>query len=226
MLARACLALGLLLALTGTAEAEAKCKSVARPAASAQTEPLQVSTDQAMSRDQILAFMRRRDPSAGNGYDGVLGITDTDTEWSIEYAFMSEERSTGGYCVWMTSVKVHLHWKSAVHVASELKPGSCMYGVVLTHEQGHVDIDRNAMGYSQALTEKTLAAVKGQSVVATAPDAGAQMLKRALETKLHAAFDTLNAELEKRQKAHDTPEEYAKPAKICGMEENNRALGG
>jgi hypothetical protein len=42
---------------------------------------------------------------------------------------------------------------------------------------------------------------------------------------LGAAFDALNTELERRQHAHDTPEEYAKPARICGAE-NNRALGG
>jgi len=100
-----------------------------------------------------------------------------------------------------------------------------MYGVVSTHEQGHVDIDLKAMGYSQALIKKELQAFPSQSVAAATPDEGAEVLQRALGAKLDAIFAKLDAEVKRRQNAHDTPEEYRKGAKQCGAVENNRALG-
>jgi hypothetical protein len=224
-LAHAWIVLGLLILTTSAAEAAISCEPAAAPVFSVKTEAPKVSSDQAMSRDRILAFARQRDPTAGKDYDGILGITDTEIDRNIRFEFRIAQSPGGVTCVSVTSIAVTVLWKSAVHVASELKPGSCMYGVVETHEQGHVEINRQGMGYGQGLIERALRTIKVQAVAAATPDEGVQRLKRSVSATLQAAGKRLDAEMARRQKAHDTPEEYAKGAKICGAEENNRALG-
>lgn len=224
MLQRLFLAFAIVIVVAGPARAASTCKPVGTPEIAIQSEKPRISYDQALSRDAILAFARRNDPSAGRGYDGLLGITDTDLKRSARYEVAIVQNPTGDYCFSFHSIDVTLTWTIVVHVASQLKPGSCMYRVVSTHEQGHVDIDLAAMGYGQRLMEAALASLKGKAIAAATPEAGTAILKQALTEKLDAAFNTLEADLKQRQKGHDTPEEYAKPAKICGVEENNRAL--
>jgi hypothetical protein len=217
---------GLVVVGAGAGAAHANCKAPAAAQIEVTVPPPAISHDQALSRDQILQHVRSRDPSGGGGYDAILGVTDTnvDPDASIDYIAMPQ--AGGGYCVSLTKITVVVQWKIDVHVASELRPGSCMYGVVLNHEDGHVDIDRKVLGLSKSLIQKNLAAIARNAVAAATPEAGGKRLQGAGSAALSGAVDKLQAELERRQNAHDTPEEYAKGEKICGVEENNRALGG
>lgn len=86
MFLRACLAFAVLMIVLAGAAQAGTCKPDGTPAASVQSGKPSISYDQALSRDGILAFARRNDRSAGRGYDGLLGITDTDLKRSARYA--------------------------------------------------------------------------------------------------------------------------------------------
>jgi hypothetical protein len=218
--------LGLLAAASGNAEAGPACVPAAPAAIKVTTPPLVTASDQAFSRREILEHVRQRDPAGAEGYDAVLGVTDTDMEPRADIDYLATPQKDGTYCVSLTAITVIVTWRATVHIASELEPGSCMYGVVATHEQGHVEIDRRFMAAGQAIFERALAGLARLSAPASSAEVGGKALQRKGSTALGEAIDTLQGELARRQAAHDTPEEYAKGVKICGVAENNRALGG
>ncbi|MES1152561.1 MAG: hypothetical protein ABUL54_11730, partial [Dongia sp.] len=157
--------------------------------------------------------------------DIILGTTETEIQPSATLQIQAQPDGTGGFCATVASAKTVISWKMVVHVASELKPGSCMYNVVMTHEQGHVDIARGLMGMAKQLIGGALASVARKSATAATPQEASKKLEQAGSAAFNAAMTKINAEMERRQAAHDTPEEYAKGKQACGLVAYYHALG-
>jgi hypothetical protein len=185
-----------------------------------------VGYDQKMSRREITERERQVNNVDREPGSVVLGVTDSEIQPEVNMNVASKPDGAGAYCAAIVTMQIVVNWRTAVHLASELKPGSCMYDVVLKHENGHVEIDRKFHATGAHLIEDALRAMAAKVVVAATVEAGYAQLKQAASAALSGAIGRLNARLAGLQKVHDSPEEYAKPAKICGVAANNRALGG
>ena len=201
--------------------ASADCPSPEKPKITVSMNAAPVVQDQKWSRAEIKDYMRKRGQSIRPGYDSVLGITESDIEPKARLQFTGTPDRTGTYCVVVQSVTVVIDWKVTVHIASEYKPGSCMYKVIDEHEQGHVEIANKSKGAVQEAIRKALESIVRNTVVASSMDQGATQLQADAQAAFEKAFRKFHAGLEQRQAAHDTPEEYAKGRKICGDEYND-----
>ena len=181
--------------------------------------------DHSLSRRQI---KQREHAVNDSGADDtvVLGTTESDIEPNADFQANAKPDGQGGFCATAATMNVVIVWKVTVHIAAELAPGSCMYGVVLTHEQGHVDINRRFMDRAKRLLQSAMSAVASQSFAGTTPERSYDALKSAARAAIHGATRQLDTELRTLQRAHDTPEEYTKGQKVCGMAAYNQALGG
>jgi hypothetical protein len=157
--------------------------------------------------------------------DIILGTTQTKIEPGVTMEIQVKNNGSSSFCATVASVKAVIAWNVVVHVASELKPGSCMYNVVMTHEQGHVDIARGMMGMAKDLIGRALASVARKTATGATQEAAYKQLQQAGREALNAAMTKFNAELDRRQAAHDTPEEYAKGKQVCGLVAYFHALG-
>jgi hypothetical protein len=179
------------------------------------------SMNRAAIKQREMQVNRRRHSEA----DIVLGTTETEILPQAQVQIAARPLGDGTFCATIVSLKTVIDWKLVVHVASELEPGSCMYNVVMTHEQGHVDIANGLKGRALDLIGGALAAIAREGAAAKTPDAAYQMLQRAGAAALNGAMAKLNAEMDRRQAAHDTPEEYGKGRKACGLVAYYHALG-
>ncbi|HVY99381.1 MAG TPA: hypothetical protein VHA35_07770 [Dongiaceae bacterium] len=172
-------------------------------------------------KQREIAFNRRSHSEA----DVVLGTTETRIQPQARLQIEARPDGAGRFCATVASLSVVIDWKAVVHVASELEGGSCMYNVVMTHEQGHVDIARSLMGKAKDLIGRALSAVARKGATAATPETAYQALQQAGAKALDGAMSKLNAEMERRQQAHDNPEEYARGRKVCGITAYYNALG-
>jgi hypothetical protein len=155
----------------------------------------------------------------------VLGTTETEIQPNAQVKIQAMQDADGSFCATVVSLKTVISWKVIVHVASELKPGSCMYDVVLTHENGHVEIARGLMGMAKDLITRATISVANKGAVAKTPEAAYRALQSIGTAALNKAMTKLTAEMKRRQQVHDNPEEYAKGKKVCGLVEYRHALG-
>jgi len=173
------------------------------------------------------AVIKKTDTAVKNRseVDIILGTTQTLIEPGVNMEMQVNDNGSGNFCATVASAKAVIDWKVVVHVASELKPGSCMYNVVMTHEQGHVDIAHGMMGMAKDLISRALVSVARKSATGATQEDAYKKLQSAARTAVKAAMDEFYAELDRRQAAHDTPEEYGKGKQVCGLVAYYHALG-
>ena len=181
--------------------------------------------DTSMNRAAIKQREQQVNRRGHSEADIVLGTTETEIQPAATVKIEAKSDGKGGFCATVVALKTVIAWKLVVHVASELKAGSCMYNVVMTHEQGHVDIAQGLMGMATDLITRAMSSIARKSATAATPEDAYKKLQRAGATALNAAMTKLNAEMDHRQAAHDTPEEYAKGKQACGLVEYYHALG-
>jgi hypothetical protein len=181
--------------------------------------------DDTLTRDQIKQREREIKGNSGTDADIVLGTTESDIEPKANFQASAAPDGNGRFCAYVSALGIVIDWKTTVHVAAELKPGSCMYNVVLTHEQGHVEIGKQAMGLAKDLIRRAMAGVARRGFSGATPEQGYKALQSAATAALRSATTQLNTELKRRQKVHDSPEEYAKGRKVCGLVEYMHAIG-
>jgi len=196
--------------------AAADCKPPEQPVIKITMNAPPVAQDQKWSRAGILKYMRSRGQTIRQGYDSVLGITESDIQPSARLQYLGVRDRNGTYCVFLQSATVVIDWKVTVHIASEYKPGSCMYKAIDEHEQGHVAIVNASKDEAQAMIRKVLESTGQKTLVASSMNQGATQLQTDAQAAFEKAFKKFHDALQRRQLGHDTPEEYAKPRKLCG----------
>lgn len=103
------------------------------------------------------------------------------------------------------------------YVTRDYRRGSCPHRIVRDHEGRHVAIYRAAVERFAPLVEKRLraAAYELPLVRAANAKAGAERLRKMLHDDLSRIFDAMGREMEKDNRALDTPEAYANERKLC-----------
>jgi hypothetical protein len=207
----------------GAASADCAVSDPVKPAVTIDEPP--VVYDHSLSR----AAVKQREELVNHVHHAanevVLGTTETEIQPNAQVKIQAVQNADGRFCATVASLKTVISWKMVVHVAAEIKAGSCMYGVVLAHENGHVDIARGLMGMAKDLITRAMTSVANKGALAETPDAAYKALQSIGTTALNKAMTKLTAEMKRRQQVHDNPEEYAKGKKVCGLVEYRHALG-
>jgi hypothetical protein len=131
----------------------------------------------------------------------------------------------GGFCSAIAQATVTIEWRTLVRIASEIKPGSCVFDVVVRHEQKHVDLDRKLIPSARAEMEAALGAVARRPVSAATAKESQRVLQERMSRAINATIDAFSTRRSRRQLAIDTPQEYDKVPKTCGRDSLNRLLG-
>jgi hypothetical protein len=158
------------------------------------------------------------------GYDYALGMTETFLDSTLAGQTITESDGRGHFCSVFQFATVTVAWRTVVHIASDLKPGTCVQRMTLLHEQGHVDIDRSMMPIARADILKAITAVARRAVTAGSFIASGRALQERAATAIERAIHAFSIEEARRQLTHDTPAEYAKLPEACGAETVNRLL--
>jgi hypothetical protein len=207
----------------GTAAADCTVPNPAKPVVTIDESP--VVYDRSLSRAAVKQREEQVNHLHHTANEVVLGTTETEIQPNAQVKIQAMPDADGQFCATVASLKTVISWKVIVHVASDLKPDSCMYDVVLTHENGHVEIGRGLMGMAKDLITRAMTSVANKGAVAKTPEAAYQALQSIGTAALNKAMQKLTAEMNRRQRAHDSPEEYAKGKKVCGLAEYRHALG-
>ncbi|HVM83767.1 MAG TPA: hypothetical protein VMW18_07760 [Candidatus Binatia bacterium] len=206
--------------LLAGAPAEAAC-SGATPAISVTTAEQKLQQDQALS---IADLNRRAGVTDRNTY--ALGLTESEVSATTRYEMLVSPEADGLFCVSFRSITVELQLAMKVHVAAELKPGSCLYNAALQHEQGHVIVERKMLPRAKARVAVVLAGVAARTE--TAGDAGIAQrnLRAAADAAIQEAMREIAAQKKRQQSALDTPDEYRRVSRACGSAALRAVVGG
>lgn len=159
-------------------------------------------------------------------YNHALGVTDTSILPKMRSVAMVARLGDGSWCAKLTRVDVAISFGIAVHLASELTPGTCPYRAVLAHEQKHVAV---AEGLKQSLRDQVeMAVVNAIKRPAAAADqaTAVKLANAAIESFVRDTAAAFHDASETYQLAIDTPAEYDRVHAICGDGAFGKVLAG
>jgi hypothetical protein len=165
----------------------------------------------------IQTIMRRRGHVIAGAHQRALGVTSSEIGLSME-ARTTSLKVSSGYCVYLTSVDVRFGYQSMeVYIASEYRPQTCEYRVILDHENQHVAINRNGIReYAPRLRQVLEQRLQRMEPRFTAnaqvsTDRKLSDLKEALDPTM----DELQSILARRNAVIDNDNNYAAVAEMC-----------
>ena len=183
------------------------CERNLRPASfSVVTTPMQHELDLSQSAAQLSA---RGAPSSGRL---ILGITAGNMKGTVAAAGNAiTSPISRRYCV-RPQIEVTLAVAPLkVAIAREQAPGSCEHGLTLAHEMKHVLVYERFLQEVAASVEAELKARVGEQIRHFASRAeGERELPALIERTVKPLIEAGMREVERRQAAIDTPEEYAR----------------
>jgi hypothetical protein len=159
-------------------------------------------------------------------YDHALGVTDTNIGTLAHVAPQGRQMPDGRWCVKLTHVDIAVTFGIEVHLAQELRRGSCPYRAVLEHEQKHVAV---AQGLRQSLRDQIEVAVVNaikRPVLATSQAAAAAQAKAAVDGLMRDTVAAWKLASDTYQMQIDTPQEYDRVHAICGDAAFGKVLQG
>ena len=194
-----------------SASAQIKCN--------ASTPKLSVKT--ATTRTKYIRTKSAKDLTQIHGSHGstVGGLGGGEIGFKTETRF--EVTSQGGSaCVKLKSVDVTFYAKPEIHIANNFARASCEYNAVLAHEQGHIRILRKFVREYSPKVKQELKRIARQ-IDSAVPTKKSQVnqaqnkIQDGFMAKIGQYQDKIMPVLERRQKAYDSPAEYARVASKC-----------
>lgn len=156
----------------------------------------------------------------GRSGNNIGGLGGGEIGYKVESQFEVMEHR-GQYCVGVKNMKVTFYGKPQVHIASNFKKGSCEYSAVLGHEQKHIRTMRKFLREYAPRFKKEVAKISKTSRKQIGPIRKSQIkdaqeeLQDQMIRRLSSYLNKVIPVLSKRQKAVDSPEEYARVFRKC-----------
>lgn len=129
---------------------------------------------------------------------------------------------SGVNCVYPTMVKLNFGAgeNPVIYIAREYEEGSCMYNLVLRHEQTHQQINQAVLEYYlPILKQRFLEVVRNNALASKNSDINLTLAQNELKDKYIAAItpilDEIKAETAAEQAKLDSDENYDYEAQIC-----------
>jgi hypothetical protein len=165
----------------------------------------------------IHSVMRQRGQAISGKHSRTLGLTSSQLGFSLTGRTTANPVS-GGYCVYVESVNAEFAYREMdVYIASEFRPNTCEYKVIMDHENQHVAINRNALREYAPLIRQELE--RQLSLLQPRFTANAQISSDRKMQDLHEKLDPLMDEMERvmsrQNSALDTDSNYTAISEMC-----------
>lgn len=161
-------------------------------------------------------FATRGQP-LGERHEKALGVTYVETMLSMQAATRIKPQGRG-FCVYLDRVEADFGWeRMEVYVASEYKPGSCEYRMILDHENQHVGINQRALRETAPRVRAALEAIlrdQGPLYVADA-NRGADQALTAIHGRMNAPLENFQRVMAEGNSVIDTSSNYEAVAQMC-----------
>ena len=213
-----CLIVLLLSALFAPLAAAAECADMpADPAISVRIDAAPVRHDHALSVAALSKIPSESRRAGMEAYDRTLGLTEANINTNADMKLFTMPDGQGGFCTTARSATIVVKWTTTVHIASEIQPGSCIDRVVGAHEEKHVAIDAALMPIGRRAIELALTAVIRHGVAGSTAGQSRQNLQDQARDAVNQAIDAFALVRTRRQLALDSPDEYDKVQRTCGI---------
>lgn len=193
-----------------------------------QTASIRVHTGEAeiiYDRTKSVAALSRIAPDRRSGleaYSHTLGITAPKFASDGEYRTVAR-RVGNVWCASVLSATIEVTLQQTVYLASELKQGSCVNRVVLTHERKHTTLNSQFVGKLVRVIQGAVRKARLPGSQGATAEAAQKAAIDAMDKVIGEVVNGFAADLRQAQEAVDTPREYDRIYRICG-EENVRNL--
>ena len=123
-------------------------------------------------------------------------------------------------CLWPKAIRVTIEYKPLVYIASEHKPGSCRYDVIMEHEIRHVNTDIMTLNdFLPQIQANVQYAIDSLGVKGPFDDRQSDAVRTDMQavisSRLRDTLDEMDAVRRTRQQMIDTRQEYMRLSKLC-----------
>ena len=220
-----CLAALLLTAFLAP-QAAADCGEIVHPEVSVKVLERPVREDRTLSMVDLSKIPSASRRTGMEAYDRTLGLTEADIGAKADLDLVTKPDGEGHFCTAARSAMIVLEWKTVVRIASQIKPGSCIDGVVTKHEQKHVAIDKRLIPIARQAIEIALTSVIRRTVEGKSIEDSQKNLQDQARVTVNKAIDIFSVVRTRRQLSLDSKEEYDTVPEACGLIEYIRVLKG
>jgi hypothetical protein len=215
-----------LLAVLFAPPAAAECDAPATPKISVKIDEAPVREDRSLSLTELSKIPSASRRVGMEAYDQTLGLTEADIGAKADIDLVTVPDGNGGFCTSARSALIVLEWKTVVHIAAQIPPGSCMDEVVGGHEQKHVAIDKQLIPIARQAIEIALTSVIRHSIAGKNVAESQRNLQDQAKVRVNQAIDIFSVVRTRKQLALDSKEEYDRVPRSCGMLEYFKIMHG
>jgi len=191
---------------------EARCAQLPAAPPAVVAVPIEILEDDTRSQLELVRLLDG--PAAGHR---ALGVTRTRIGHDAELEIKGVKDPASGRACFRAHVRVELALKPlTVYVAREIADDPCQRAAIHEHEMKHVAVYAAWLPEAAAALAQALSTEFADGVHhADDGDAAQRALRDRLEAFVQAHSEAAGRELEARQRAVDSPDEYARVAAVC-----------
>jgi len=202
--------------LFGSAAAQAEgCQVKSEKRISVKLDAAPVVTDRSLSRDDVTALTDQRDLRE-DSYYMALGRTEVDLDYDLKAFPATAPDGNGGFCAAISEADVTISWKTTKYIAAELKPGSCMDGVIVAQEEEQGDIILLFESEAEDRVRRAILATIEKPIVATSAAQARRIAQAKLQDVIGESLDAIQADMERLRTSQETPDAVAEGRETCG----------
>ena len=151
------------------------------------------------------------------------GLATGTVKWEVDVSSEGREGRNGEICAYPVEIKFYLGFaEPKIYVSRDLRKGSCMYDLVLRHEQTHQQINVKALEYFIPLFEQALNKISKEipaepvgAMNRAALSRGSEKIAEAYSKRIEPLINVFKKELEIEQGKLDNASNYAFENSIC-----------
>ena len=151
------------------------------------------------------------------------GLATGTVKWEVDVSSEGREGRNGEICAYPVEIKFYLGFADPkIYVSRDLRKGSCMYDLVLRHEQTHQQINVKALEYFIPLFEQALKKISQEipaelvgAMNRAALSRGSEKIADAYSKRIEPLINVFKKELEIEQGKLDNASNYAFENSIC-----------
>lgn len=133
------------------------------------------------------------------------------------------EEGTNLACLWPKSIRLVIEYKPLIYIASEHRPGSCRYDVIMEHEIRHVNTDIMTLNdFLPQIQARVQYAIDRLGVRGPFDDSQSTRIRdemqEVISSRLRDTLSEMDAVRRTRQQMIDTRQEYMRLSKLCPNE--------
>ena len=204
-------------------ELEQEClKYVHKPTVSISTSYGDLQYDHSKSRRQLTRLHLNMYKSRKLGGNLLNGLSTFEHAININAKIRKETIPTGITCVYPKEVNLHFGAgeNPIIYIARDYEKGTCMYNVVLRHEQTHQQINQSVLEYYlPEVQDKFIDVVKNNVIASRSYNINITTAQEELQKKylevLNPILEDVKTKTEAEQAKLDSDENYDYEASIC-----------